>query len=161
MDNERIVFLVIGVVIVLIVGRLLALAGRRYLTNSVREQRQSAGSAATLVAVMFHLLTLGVVALLAVVPVGVSGPDGLLIRVGILLVILALIYGAVLTVLSRRRQEEIITEIETEWTQGDKLHNGIRVEPVAPVDSSRPWHHPLDVNAGTPTGQPRPDQPPL
>lgn len=161
MDNERIVFLVIGVVIVLIVGRLLTRSGRRYLTNSAPGERQSAGSAATLVAVLFHLLTLGIVALLSVAPVGLSGQQGLLVRVGILLVVLALIYGVALSLLNRRRQEAIIADIETErvrGNRGDEVHAGIRVEPVAPDDPSQAWRNPTNPDAGTATGQPRPDQ---
>lgn len=157
-DNERIVFLVIGVVIVAVVGRLLVLSGRRYLTNSAPAEGESAGSAATLLAVLFHLLTLGIVALLAVVPVGSSGQQGLLIRVGVLLVVLALIYGAVLALLSRRRQEAIIAEIESERVRGNEVHTGIRVEPVDPADVGEAWRHPMNPNAGTATGQPRPDR---
>ena len=166
MDNEHIVFLVIGVVIVLIVGRLLVQSGRRYLTNSAPSEQQSAGSAATLVAILFHLLTLGVVALLAVVPVGVSGQQGVLVRVGILLVLLALIYGVALALLSQRRQEAIIAEVETELvrgngngTNGTEVRTGIQVEPVTQADGGRLWRTPMDQDAGTATGQPRPDQP--
>jgi len=160
-DNEHIVFLVIGVVIVAIVGRLLIQSGRRYLTNSAPSERESAGSAATLVAILFHLLTLGVVALLDVVPVGVSGQQGILVRVGILLVLLALIYGVALALLSQRRQEAIIAEIETEVVRGNgnEVPSGIHVEPVAQADAGRLWQNPMDPSVGTATGQPRPDQP--
>lgn len=97
MDNQRMLFLVIGVLIVIAAGQLLVMSGRRYLAPA-------SGSAATLVVVLFHVVTLGIVALLTVISFGGSADVGLLVRLGILLVALALVYGATMTLLSRRHR---------------------------------------------------------
>jgi protein-S-isoprenylcysteine O-methyltransferase Ste14 len=129
MRSQEVLFLVIGVVIVFVVGRLISNNGRTFLAKSAPSEDGSAGSAATLVAVFFHLLTLGLVALIAEMPAG-SNPDrSLLIRVGVLLVVLALIYGITLSQLSRRRTEAMITEIETHGAHGEGPIVGIRVQP--------------------------------
>jgi hypothetical protein len=155
MDSDRVVFLVVGVVIVVVVGRLLAFSGRRFLASSAPSERNSAGSAATLAAGLFHLLTLGIVALLAVAPVGSSGQVGLLVRVGILLIVLAIIYGITLALLNRRRQEALAVEIETHRHTPNDVSAGVRVEPVEPTDPARSWNRPMNQDAGTATGQPR------
>lgn len=131
MDSERVVFLAIGVLIVIAVGRLLAMSGRRYLANSVTpNERRSASPAATLVAVFFHLVTLGIVALLAIVPVGGSPAESLLFRLGVLLLALALVFGVTLTLLSRRRQEALATEIDAGRVILEEPQPVVRVRPV-------------------------------
>jgi protein-S-isoprenylcysteine O-methyltransferase Ste14 len=134
-DSERLVFLVIGVLIVIAVGQLLAMSGRRYLANGVPpNERRSASPAATLVAVLFHLVTLGVVALLAIVPVGGSPEEGLLFRLGVLLLALALVFGVTLTLLSRRRQEALATEIESGRVLLEEPRPVVRVRPAEEED---------------------------
>jgi hypothetical protein len=152
-DNERVIFLVIGVLIVVAVGQLLVMSGRRYLANAAPSERQSSSSAATLVAVLFHLMTLGIVALLAVIPVGGSAGDGLLLRLGVLLIALAAIFGVTMMLLSRRRQEALATEIETAHLVADDPRTRTR---VTPVDHERveSWRDPAD----TPIGQPYQDR---
>lgn len=135
MDSGSVIFLVIGVVIVVAVGQLLAMSGRRYLTAAAPGERKSSGSAATLVAVLFHLVTLGVVALLAVIPFGGSPEERLLLRLGVLLIVLALVFGSTLSLLGRRRQEALATEIDAGRVPGDDQRSGIRVQPVIVEDS--------------------------
>jgi len=143
-DNERVVFLVIGVLIVVAVGQLLAMSGRRYLANAALSERQSSSSAATLVTVLFHLMTLGIVALLAVIPLGGSASEGLLLRLGVLLIALAAIFGVTMMLLSRRRQEALATEIETAHLIEDDPRSRIRVTPVE-HEQAAPWHNPTDI----------------
>jgi hypothetical protein len=160
-DNERIIFLIVGVVIVVAVGRLLARGGRRYLANSAPAQRTSAGSSASLVTVLFHLLTLGLVALLAVLPIGGSAQESLLVRVGVLLIALAAVYGIALGLLSRRRQEAIIAEINQPLVAEQELRPSIQVEPLDRLgngDRDADFDRPMNPGAGTATGYPRPDR---
>ena len=95
MDSQRVMFVVIGVLIVIAAGQLLAMSGRRQLGHA-------AGSAAVLVPVLFHVLTLGVVALLTVLPFGGSIDGGLMLRLGVLLIALAIVFGVTMIILSRR-----------------------------------------------------------
>ncbi|MBO0828232.1 MAG: hypothetical protein J2P24_10680 [Streptosporangiales bacterium] len=100
-------FIGTGIVIVAVVGRLLAYSGRRYVGGAGGAGR-NVGSIATLVSVVFHLVTLGLVALLTAIPVS-TGPRGFLIKVGLLCLILGLVYAAAVGVLARRR-EVAVTE---------------------------------------------------
>ncbi|HKN95500.1 MAG TPA: hypothetical protein VJX10_00170 [Pseudonocardiaceae bacterium] len=110
MDPDRMVFLIVGVVVVVIVGRLMVHSGRRYVASG--SGRRGAASGANLVAVLFHLATLGVVALIAVLPLGGAANDRLLLRIGILLLILAAVYGITLALLSRRREQAMVAEFD-------------------------------------------------
>jgi hypothetical protein len=138
-DNERVVFLVIGVLIVVAVGQLLAMTGRRYLANAAPSERRSSSPAATLVAVLFHLMTLGVVALLTVIPFGGTASEGLLLRLGILLIALAAIFGVTMMLLGQRRQEALATEIETAHLVENDQRAQVRVTPVEP-ERVESWH---------------------
>jgi hypothetical protein len=148
-DNERVVFLVIGVLIVVAVGQLLAMSGRRYLANAAPSERQSSSSAATLVAVLFHLMTLGIVALLAVIPLGGSASEGLLLRLGVLLIALAAIFGVTMMLLGRRRQEALATEIETAHLIEDDPRSRIRVTAVE-HEHVEPLRNPTDIPVDLP-----------
>lgn len=100
-------FIGTGIVIVAVVGRLLAYSGRRYVGGAGGAGR-NVGSIASLVSVVFHLVTLGLVALLAAIPVS-TWPRGYLVKVGILCLILGLVYAVAVGVLARRR-EVAVTE---------------------------------------------------
>lgn len=154
MDTSHAVFLVIGVVIVLVVGQLLVYSGRRYIGDNAPRQRNSAGSAASLVAVLFHLLTLGLVALISVLPFGGSQEEAFLVRIGVLLIVLALVYGITLSLLSRRREENLAVEVETHhpYHRDRDADTTIRVEPHEDYRSG--YDNPMDPQTGTATGQP-------
>src|SRR5882757_7929543 len=112
------------------------MSGRRYLANAAPSERRSSGPAATLVAVLFHLMTLGVVALLTVIPFGGTASEGLLLRLGILFIALAAIFGVTMMLLGQRRQEALAAEIET----GHLVENDrVRVTPVEP-ERVESWH---------------------
>lgn len=107
MDSQRVMFVVIGVLIVIAAGQLLAMSGRRHLGRA-------AGSAAVLVSVLFHVVTFGVVALLTVLPFGGSSVDGgLMLRLGVLLIALAIVFGGTMILLSRR-----VSVVDTEVAHG-------------------------------------------
>jgi hypothetical protein len=139
MDTGHILFLVVGIVVVLVVGQLLVHSGGKYLARSAPSEGESARPAATLVAVLFHLFALGIVVLITVLPIGNSVAQAFLLRIGLLLVLLAVLYGVTLTQLGRRREEAIIAEVE--------MPNGPQQTPT-PGGSGFP-------TAGTTTPQPR------
>jgi len=159
MESQNVLFLVVGVIIVFVVGRLIIHSGRRYLSNSAPSEGASAGSAATLVAVFFHLLTLGLVALIAEMPAGRDPDRGFLIRIGVLLVVLAAIYAVTLSLLSRRRQEAMITEIETHGVHGggDDPYS-VRVQAREEFRDYPARNNPMDPRSGTAMGAPDSEQ---
>lgn len=141
MDEASIVFIAVGVVVVIVVGRLLTLTGRRYV-GGVDGAGANVGTVAPLLATMFHLVTLGATVLIAVLPVG-GDVTGFLIRLGTLLLIVGVIYGGFVAALARRREvaitEAAVNEPPTSQGQEDN--------PSAP--SHRPSYLP---RSGLPRG---------
>jgi hypothetical protein len=120
MDTQTVVYLVIGVVIVVGVGRLLAMSGRQYLASSVaggNRARATASSAAMLVAVLFHLISLGLVAFISVLDVGSTAATTMMLRIGITLIVVGIIYGITLALLRSRQQDVLVAEAEAEQHQ--------------------------------------------
>jgi preprotein translocase subunit SecG len=109
-------YLVAGVIAVVVVGRLLAFSGKRYLAGpglSARE-RESAGSVATLVSMLFHLVTLGLTALLAAIPFGGTMTQAFLVRIGLLLILVAVAYSIALRMLTRRKTEAVVSDFDAQ-----------------------------------------------
>ncbi|MEV6644020.1 hypothetical protein [Amycolatopsis sp. NPDC051371] len=128
--NAYLSFLVIGVVLVAIDGQIIYRSGRRYLENSYGDP--AAGASMTrLVTVLFHLATLGVLALVSTIDIG-TGLTGVVARVGVLLLILALAHGITLAALSRIRGEQ---EVEAVVQRGGRQQ---RVEPEQPGPTVMP-----------------------
>lgn len=133
MNSEQVLFIVVGVVVVFAVGQLLMHSGRRYLAGSAPGERASAGPAASLVAALFHLLTLGVVALVSVLSVGSDVVTRFLVQVGVLLVVLAGVYAVALVQINRRREEALAAEVEThDIRESDPPEMGLRIRPADP-----------------------------
>lgn len=106
-------FLVVAVIAVVIVGRLLAYSGKRYLAGPESGPTQ-AGSVAALVAVLFHLVTLGLTALLAAIPFGGSQTQVFLIRIGLVLILVGTAYAVALRMLTRRKEEAVVTDFDAQ-----------------------------------------------
>jgi hypothetical protein len=137
--NAYLSFLVIGVVLVLIDGQIIYRSGRRYLESSYGDP--AAGASMTrLVTVLFHLATLGVLALVSTINLG-GDITGVVARIGVLLLILAIAHGITLAVLSRIRGEQ---EVEAVVQRGPRP----RVDPepqsptVTPVVPGQPASYP-------------------
>ncbi|HWC79619.1 MAG TPA: hypothetical protein VG756_06610 [Pseudonocardiaceae bacterium] len=134
MDSEHILFLVVGVVVVVAVGRLITHSGRSYVGRG--QSAPGAASGANLVAVLFHLVGLGLVALLAVPSFGGPTDVRFLIRLGVLLLVIAAVYGITLTMLNRRRDEVLATELEAQprHDPGEVTYGVGPEEQVEPVE---------------------------
>lgn len=117
MDNGTYVaFLIIGIALVAIDGHLIYRSAVRYLTNSYTE-RSSATSMARLVSVLFHLVVLGVLALVSVIDIDAGGQlQTVVLRVGVLLLILAIAHGLTITILNRMRDR-----LDTEKLTMDRI----------------------------------------
>ena len=110
-DGAYLLILIVGVVIVLVDGQLILRGAPGYLAEvyrSPKEARQVSG----MVAVLFHLVMLGVVALVTSMWIA---PDAdirsVLARVGIILLLTAIGHGITMAVLSRLRQQQLDTQI--------------------------------------------------
>ncbi len=137
--NAYLSFLAIGVALVLIDGQIIYRSGRRYLENSYGDP--AAGASMTrLVTVLFHLATLGVLALISTIDMGDSDLPGVVGRIGVLLLILALAHAITLGVLARIRGEQ---EVEAVVQRGPRPRveaeqTGPTVTPVPGQDGRYP-----------------------
>lgn len=126
--NAYLSFLVIGVVLVLVDGQIIYRSGRRYLENSYGDP--AAGASMTrLVTVLFHLGTLGVLALMSTIDIG-TGITGVVARVGVLLLILAVAHAITIAALSRIRGEQ---EVEAVVQRGPRPQQRVEPEQQAPT----------------------------
>ncbi|TWF93407.1 hypothetical protein [Saccharopolyspora dendranthemae] len=97
-------FLLVAVVLVVVDGHLLRRSGTAYL----RELGENAGPLNQLVTVVFHLATLGLAALIAILPMDMGGdPKTVIGRIGVLLLVLALAHAVTIWTFGRiRRRHE-------------------------------------------------------
>ena len=146
-DTGTVYYLVAGVVAIVVVGRLLAYSGKRYLAGAqvASRERESAGSAALLVSMLFHLVTLGLVALLAAISFGGDQTQVFLVRIGVLLMLVAAAYAIALRMLTRRKQEEAASGLDAQVRE-------LRHEKEHPTE----YAVTNDPSAGT-VPQPRPE----
>ncbi|TVT54979.1 hypothetical protein FNH05_09955 [Amycolatopsis rhizosphaerae] len=109
--NAYVAFLAVGVLMVVIDGQIIYHGGKRYLENT--NGNPGAGASMTrLIAVLFHLVVLGALALLSTVgfPGGSSLP-AVVGRLGVMFLVLALAHAITLSVLARMREEQVVEDI--------------------------------------------------
>lgn len=115
--NAYLTFLVLGVILVAIDGQIIYWSGRRYLEESFGDP--AAGTSMTrLVAVLFHLVVLGLLMLISTLDLGGSnGIEAVVLRLGVVLLLLAVAHAATLGVLARirdRQEQEKLTKATAE-----------------------------------------------
>ncbi|SDI22889.1 hypothetical protein SAMN05192558_10143 [Actinokineospora alba] len=124
-------FLVLGIVLVAVDGQIIYRAGSRYLENSYTDD-SSAGSMARLVSVLFHLAVLGVLALLSTIDFSADSPtESVVIRLGVLLLVLAIGHAIAIKVLTRMRDR-----LDAEGMSARRFEHTDPAEPTDQVASS-------------------------
>lgn len=121
MDNSTyLMFLILGTALVFADGQIIYRSGLRYLANSYGD-RGSSRSMARLVSVLFHLAMLGILALISTLDVPASGPmQEVVVRLGVILVLLAIGHAITLGVLTRIRDRldvENVTKARMEHSE--------------------------------------------
>lgn len=102
-DGTYLAFLVLGVVLVAVDAVIIYRSGLRYLADSYADT-VSAKSMARLVTTLFSFAVLGVLALISTVDVGGEGAvQSIVVRLGIVLILLAIAHGVTIKVLTRMR----------------------------------------------------------
>ncbi|MFG1642693.1 hypothetical protein ACGFMK_20580 [Amycolatopsis sp. NPDC049252] len=133
-DNELTGFLIIGLIIVVADGQVLYRSGRRYLRGP--DGDEGSGPMARMVVTVFHLVALGLLALLSVIGPGWSGSTAALVgRIGVFLLLVAVAHAATLSVLARRRQDNVVeTHLhERDRTADAELPSPRQAPAVTPV----------------------------
>ncbi|WP_163508829.1 DUF2157 domain-containing protein [Fodinicola acaciae] len=130
--GEYLAFLAIGVVLVVIDGQLIMRSGRQYLRQAYGPEASAAAPITRLVVVLFHLIVLGVLALISAINFGGSDP---LVRVvsklGIILLLIAAAHGLTIAVLTRIRERQRQLRLLQEVTPDEDAAPEIEPEPVS------------------------------
>lgn len=131
--GQYIVFLAIAVALTLGVGRLLFTSGEPFL-EEVFQKKDTARSTNLLLTVLFHLLTLGVLALMSTIDVPVDGVvQTIVTKLGIVLVVVGIAYGVSMLVLlrirERRRSATVSTNVQQRMAEQNRRPT---TDPVPP-----------------------------
>lgn len=117
---QYLTLLAVSVALTFLVGRLLVVAGEPFLMEVFRDKKVTR-SVNLLLSVLFHLITLGVLAIISVITVQVGNPlQTLVMRLGVVLLVLGVAYGVSMLVLIRvrdRRKADEVTEQVNEKMQ--------------------------------------------
>jgi uncharacterized BrkB/YihY/UPF0761 family membrane protein len=112
-----ITLLVVSIALTFVVGRLLVTAGEPFLQEVFQDEKVTR-SVNLLLSVLFHLITLGVLAIISVINiVGNDDPfQTLVARLGVVLLVLGVAYGISMLVLirvrERRRADQISEHVQ-------------------------------------------------
>lgn len=128
----------IGVVLTVVVAQILVRSGRPFLQDSF-ERPETAASVTRLLVLLFHLVVLGVIALVAMIDVSFGGAvETVVVRLGFVLLVLGAAHGGTLLLLNRLRKRR------HEQTMLDEMNEQVRDARLAQVREA-----PADT---TPTG---------
>lgn len=132
--------LAVSIGLTFLVGRLLVTAGEPFL-QEVFEDRSVSRSVNLLLSVLFHLITLGVLALVSVVDLGGGEPlQTFVARLGVVLLILGIAYGISMLVLIRIRERRRAAQV-SEHVQERLAERGAEGTPqvtTRPVTPTQP-----------------------
>lgn len=134
-----IALLVVGIALTFLVGRLLVTAGEPFL-QEVFHDRSVTRSVNLLLSVLFHLITLGVLAIISVVDFTAGDPlQTFVARLGVVLLILGVAYGISMLVLIRVRERRRADDI-SEQVSERLADRGVdtRPPPPRPETTTRP-----------------------
>lgn len=107
--------LFIGIALTVAVGQILIRSGRPFLADVFRNP-ETATSVTRLLVVLFHLVVLGIVALVATIDITLDQPiQSLVVRIGLVLLVVGAAYGGTLLLLTKlrtRRRLQLVLEEE-------------------------------------------------
>jgi hypothetical protein len=110
-NGTYLLILLIGSVIVFVDGQLIMRKAPGYL-DEVYENLKRSRQVTSMVVGLFHLIMLGVVALVSSVGLAVdAGVQSVLARIGVMLLLTAVGHAITLLVLSRLREQELATQV--------------------------------------------------
>ena len=130
--TQYVVLLAVSVGLTFLVGRLLVRAGEPFLLEVFHEEKVTR-SVNLLLSVLFHLVTLGVLAIISVTDVAADNAlQEFVVKLGVVLLTLGLAYGISMLVLIRVRERRRATEI-SEHVQERLADRGINTAPTHPT----------------------------
>jgi hypothetical protein len=127
--TQYLVLLAVSIGLTFLVGRLLVRAGEPFLLEVFHDQKVTR-SVNLLLSVLFHLVTLGVLAIISVADVeGDNALQTFVVKLGVVLLVLGIAYGISMLVLIRVRERRRSDEI-SEHVQEKLADRGIGSGPI-------------------------------
>ncbi|MBW0137574.1 hypothetical protein [Pseudonocardia abyssalis] len=107
-----ITLLVVAIALTFLVGRLLVTAGEPFL-QEVFQDTKVTRSVNLLLSVLFHLITLGVLAIISVIDIagGQAPLQNFVVKLGVVLLVLGVAYGVSMLVLIRVRERRRVDQV--------------------------------------------------
>lgn len=134
---ELLTLLAISIALTFTVGRLLVVAGEPFLQEVFQDQKVTR-SVNRLLSVLFHLITLGVLAIVAAIDFELGGVvQTIVVKLGVVLLILGIAYGTSMLVLIRIRERKRAAQI-SEQVQQKLSGGGVATQQMAAPASPPP-----------------------
>lgn len=131
-------FLVLGIVLVFVDGQLIYHSGKGYLKRAAYDDEQ-AGAMMRLTAVLFHLVVLGLLALVSIIEVETGDPvKNVVVKLGVVLLLLALAHGVTMAILSRIRDRQLQQQLADQMAEEHRIYEERQEERHAHVSEPRP-----------------------
>lgn len=136
-NAEYITILVIAIGLTVVIGRLLVVVGEPYLYE-VFQDRKVTRSVNRLLSVLFHLITLGVLAIISAIDIRLDTQlQTVVVKLGVVLLVLGVAFGVSMLVLIRIRQRRQADQISAEVSHR-LAEQGASPGDAAPADGPRP-----------------------
>ncbi|MFI6098435.1 hypothetical protein ACIA8G_23015 [Lentzea sp. NPDC051213] len=134
MGDSYVTFLVLGIVLVVVDGQLIYHSGKGYLKRAAYDDEQAAAMM-RLTAVLFHLVVLGLLALVSIIEVDTGDPvKNVVVKLGVVLLLLALAHGVTMAILARIRDRQMQQQLADQMAEEHRIYE----ERHAHVSEPRP-----------------------
>ncbi|WP_394614836.1 hypothetical protein JNUCC0626_34035 [Lentzea sp. JNUCC 0626] len=138
MGDSYVTFLVLGIVLVVVDGQLIYHGGKGYLRRAAYDDEQASGMM-KLTAVLFHLVVLGLLAIVSTVEVNTgNATKDLVLKLGVVLLLLALAHGATMAILAKIRDRQLQQQLADQMAEEHRIYEERQEERQAHVGEPRP-----------------------
>ncbi|MFC3892581.1 hypothetical protein ACFOWZ_13955 [Lentzea rhizosphaerae] len=123
MGDSYVTFLVLGIVLVVVDGQLIYHSGKGYLRRAAAYDDEQVGGMMKLTAVLFHLVVLGLLALVSIINVETGDPvKNVVVKLGIVLLLLALAHGVTMAILARIRDRQLQQQLADQMAEEHRIY---------------------------------------
>ncbi|WP_214408035.1 hypothetical protein, partial [Pseudonocardia lacus] len=151
---QYVLLLVISIALTFLIGRLLVRAGEPFL-QEVFQDAKVTHSVNMLLSVLFHLVTLGVLAIISVIDIDTGDAlQTLIVKLGVVLVILGVAYGISMLVLIRVRERRRADQISEQVSERLADRGVAAAPPASPLTIKSAPPIPPAVPPAAPAAQP-------
>ncbi|NKE55538.1 hypothetical protein FXN61_01345 [Lentzea sp. PSKA42] len=121
MEDSYVTFLVLGIVLVVVDGQLIYHSGKGYLRRAYDDEQ--AAAMMRLTAVLFHLVVLGLLALVSIIEVQTGDPvKNVVVKLGVVLLLLALAHGVTMAILARIRDRQLQEQLADQMAEEHRIY---------------------------------------